>query len=186
MIRAPHPNANRQRRRSPIRVAALVVVTLVSAVLLTGCHSAPDNPRLDWTPDGRCPSTATVGAVSGLDSLHFTVKTVHAETPRSTGCSYLDRSDNIQLDLVVEPGPPSDVQFGSASGIVDAQKPSLGAGAHLGVSPTYCSIAVPETPDRTIQLEIIAGVGESKPEAHACAMLVPLLERFATRKGSSE
>jgi len=157
----------------------VVAVVLVFTGLLAGCRSAPDNPRLDWVPTARCPDPSTVGASSELGSIHFTVTTAKSETLRSTGCSYRDSADGIRVDATIEPGPPSDVQFGTAAGIVDSKKPALGNGAHLGISPTYCSVAVPKTHSGTIQLEIIAGAAASRVEAHACASLVRLLNEFA-------
>ena len=173
------PAARGRMRFGTARTLTGVAVAVACLAALTGCTSAPADPRLDWAPDSACASPSAVESATGLASLRFDVDARRTETLKSTGCSYVDAADGIRLDAMIVPGPPDDVEFGSAAGIVNTVKASLGSGAHVGVSPTYCSVAVPKTGSGTIQVEIIGSSADRTQEAHACSHVVSTLDRFA-------
>lgn len=177
------PVADGRQRRRPIRSVGVIAVVLAAVTLLASCSSTRNDPRLDWTPDASCPAATTVGASSGLSTLRFAVDTAAAETLRNSGCSYRDSATGIRIDAAIVPGPPGDVQFGSAAGVVDTKRPALGTGAHLGTSPAYCSVAVPKAHSGTIQIDVTAATGARKDVAHACLSILSLLKEFAQQRG---
>ncbi|WP_022880594.1 cytochrome c oxidase assembly protein [Gryllotalpicola ginsengisoli] len=160
--------------------AAAVAATLAAAVSLSACSSSASDDS-GWTALPRCPAADAVSAPAGLSGLRFTSASTTRETLGTTGCSYRDSAGD-QLSVESQPGPPSDVQFGTAAGLRLRDLPALGDGAHSAQSATFCALAVPQRGGRTLQLQLLGASGSSI--STACDRMPRLLRLFADAPSS--
>lgn len=161
-----------------MRRAFAIAATAAAAVLaLTGCTTSSHAGGTVWTAASSCATTSTVAATSTLSGVQFSVKNATAESPKSTGCSYLATGGTSQLNVEVQPGAPSEVQFGSAAPHTTTNLPKLGNGAESVTSAEFCALIVPASGGNTIQLQLI---GSKNDLAVPCTRMPQLLDLFAT------
>lgn len=158
---------------------AAVVAAALLVLALAGCTSTARSD-IGWVPKPHCPTPAAITAASALPSVRFAVHTLKPETPATTGCAYVTGADATRLDVERDPGPPSDVAFGTAAHLTITQEPQLGAGAETARSSSFCALIAPAAGDATLQIQII-GSGDADVTA-ACRQLTALLPTFATRR----
>jgi hypothetical protein len=134
------------------------------AVVLTGCagpanaRSAPDS---DWVPIAHCPSPSVVTSAAGVGPLEFAAPADHERAVDTTGCTYRAEREGTQVAFATQPGTPAGVVYDTASGVKNVAEPSLGRGAHFGLSSFFCGVAVPVAGNRTVTLTILATTGTS-------------------------
>ncbi|MFC4245145.1 hypothetical protein ACFOYW_17390 [Gryllotalpicola reticulitermitis] len=151
----------------------------VLVLALAGCTSTARSDA-GWVPKPHCPTPAALAAASALPSLKFAAHTSQPETLTKTGCAYLAGDNATRLDVERDPGPPSEIAFGTAAHLTITQKPKLGPGAETARSSSFRALIAPASGGATLQIQVIAS-GDTDI-ASACRQLTTLLPQFATRR----